>query len=281
MATSCAKFCRSRRASSIRTTRSKRPPTRSTFAAGAAGFAFVDVRPRYTPNPAKRTVDVTFDVKEGPRVYIDRIDIVGNTQTLDYVIRRQLGVSEGDAYNRALVDRSKTVGEERWASSRTWISPRRPVRRRTSTNLMVKVTEQPTGQLSFSAGYSSLDKVVADIGVTQSNFRGRGENLGLRVSVGSLQQQVDLSFTEPHFLNRDLQGGWDIYAQRYNFTEQASYITTSVGGTVHVAFPAGGQRAADHALHAAHRQRHRGPGAFATPDPSWSRSSCANSRAPI
>ena len=79
-----------------------------TFAAGAAGFAFVDVRPRYTPNPAKRTVDVTFDIKEGPRVYIDRIDIVGNTQTLDYVIRRQSSaLSEGDAYNRALVDRSK------------------------------------------------------------------------------------------------------------------------------------------------------------------------------
>ena len=78
-----------------------------TFAAGAAGFAFVDVRPRYTPNPVKHTVDVAFDVKEGPRVYIDRIDIVGNTTTLDYVIRRQMIVAEGDAYNRALVDRSK------------------------------------------------------------------------------------------------------------------------------------------------------------------------------
>ena len=207
-----------------------------TFAAGAAGFAFVDVRPRYTPNPAKRTVDVTFDVKEGPRVYIDRIDIVGNTQTLDYVIRRQLGVAEGDAYNRALVDRSKLSVKSLGFFKDVDITTV-PGSAPDKTNLLVKVTEQPTGQLSFSAGYSSLDSVVADIGITQSNFRGRGENVSMRVSAGYLQQQIDLSFTEPHFLNRDLQGGFDIYAQRYDFTLQASYTTTSVGGTFHVAFP--------------------------------------------
>jgi outer membrane protein insertion porin family len=207
-----------------------------TFAAGAAGFAFVDVRPRYTPNPAKRTVDVVFDVKEGPRVYIDRIDIVGNTQTLDYVIRRQLGIQEGDAYNRALVDRSKNLVKALGFFKDVDIT-NVPGSAPDRTNLLVKVTEQPTGQLSFSAGYSSLDKVVADIGITQSNFRGRGENLGLRVSAGSLQQQIDLSFNEPHFLNRDLSGGWDIYAQRYDFTTQASYTTTSIGGSFHVGFP--------------------------------------------
>jgi outer membrane protein insertion porin family len=207
-----------------------------TFAAGAAGFAFVDVRPRYTPNPAKRTVDVVFDVKEGPRVYIDRIDIVGNTQTLDYVIRRQMGISEGDAYNRALVDRSKNLVKSLGFFKDVDIT-NVPGSAPDKTNLLVKVTEQPTGQLSFSAGYSSLDKVVADVGITQSNFRGRGENLGLRISAGSLQQQIDLSFNEPHFLNRDLSGGWDIYAQRYDFTTQASYTTTSVGGSFHVGFP--------------------------------------------
>ena len=207
-----------------------------TFAAGAAGFAFVDVRPRYAPNPTKHTVDVTFDVKEGPRVYIDRIDIVGNTATLDYVIRRQLNVSEGDAYNRALVDRSKlsvrSLGffKDVDITNVPGASPDR-------TNLLVKVTEQSTGQLSFSAGYSSIDKLVTDIGISQSNFRGRAEDLRARLSVGSLRQQADLSFTEPHFLNRDLQGGFDIYAQRYDFTQQASYTSESIGGTVRVAFP--------------------------------------------
>ena len=207
-----------------------------TFAAGAAGFAFVDVRPRYTPNPAKHTVDVTFDVKEGPRVYIDRIDIVGNTATLDYVIRRQLNVSEGDAYNRALVDRSK-LGVRVLGFFKDVDITNSPGSSPDRTNLLVHVTEQSTGQLSFSAGYSSVDKLVTDIGISQSNFRGRAEDLRARLSVGSLRQQADLSFTEPHFLNRDLQGGFDLYAQRYDFTQQASYTSTSIGGTVRVAFP--------------------------------------------
>ena len=207
-----------------------------TFAAGAAGFAFVDVRPRYVANPAKHTVDVTYEVKEGPRVYIDRIDIVGNTATLDYVIRRQLNVSEGDAYNRALVDRSKlsvrSLGffKDVDITNSQGAAPDR-------TNLLVKVTEQPTGQLSFSAGYSSIDKLVTDIGISQSNFRGRAEDVRARLSLGSLRQNADLSFTEPHFLGRDLQGGLDLYAQRYDFSRQASYTSTSVGASGRLAFP--------------------------------------------
>jgi outer membrane protein insertion porin family len=207
-----------------------------TFAAGAAGFAFVDVHPRYTSDPVKHTVDVAFDVKEGPRVYIGRIDIIGNTATLDYVIRRQLMVSEGDAYNRALVDRSKqsvrSLGFFKDVDI-TNVPGSAPDR----TNLLVKVTEQPTGQLSFSAGYSTVDKVVGDIAVTQSNFRGRGQNLSLRITAGTLRDQIDLSFTEPHFLGRDLQAGWDIYAYRYNFAEYSDYNTTSAGATLRLGFP--------------------------------------------
>lgn len=207
-----------------------------TFAAGAAGFAFVDVRPRYTADPVKHTVDVVFEVKEGPRVYIDRIDIVGNTTTLDYVIRRQLNVAEGDAYNRALVDRSKNnikaLGFFKDVDI-TNVPGSAPDR----TTLQVHVTEQPTGQLSFSAGYSTIDKLVTDVGISQSNFRGRGEDVRARLSLGFLRQQADFSFTQPHFLNRDLQAGFDIYTYRYDFSQQASYNTASTGGTVRVAFP--------------------------------------------
>jgi outer membrane protein insertion porin family len=207
-----------------------------TFAAGAAGFAFVDVRPQYTTNPTRHTVDVVFEVKEGPRVYIDRIDVLGNTATLDYVIRRQLNVAEGDAYNRALVDRSKNnikaLGFFKDVDI-TNVPGSAPDR----TTLQVHVTEQPTGQLSFSAGYSSIDKLVTDVGISQSNFRGRGEDLRARLSLGSLRQQADLSFTEPHFLNRDLQAGFDLYTYRYDFSLQASYNTASTGGTLRVAFP--------------------------------------------
>jgi outer membrane protein insertion porin family len=207
-----------------------------TFAAGAAGFAFVDVRPKYTPNPAKHTVDITFDVKEGPRVYIDRIQISGNTQTLDYVIRRALTVSEGDAYNRALIDRSKNnlraLGFFKDVDI-TNVPGSAPDR----TTLQVKVTEQPTGQLSFSAGYSTVDGIITDIGITQTNFRGRGQALSARIELGSIQQVADLSFTEPHFLDRDLAGGFDIFATRYDFTQQTSYTSTSIGTTLRVGIP--------------------------------------------
>ncbi len=207
-----------------------------TFAAGAAGFAFVDVRPRYTPNRAKGTVDVTFEVKEGPRVYVDRIDIVGNTTTLDYVIRREMNVSEGDAYNRVLVDRSKNqiraLGYFKDVDI-TEIPGSAPDR----TGLQVKVTEQPTGELSFSAGYSSVDQLVVDLGVTQRNFRGRGEDVRARISIGSIRQTIDLGFTEPRFLGRDLAAGFDTYYYKYDLTQFSAYKNSSIGTVFRLGFP--------------------------------------------
>ncbi|HYD44533.1 MAG TPA: outer membrane protein assembly factor BamA, partial [Phenylobacterium sp.] len=207
-----------------------------TFAAGAAGFAFVDVRPRYTANREARTVDVTFQVNEGPRVYVDRIDIVGNTRTLDYVIRRELNIAEGDAYNRVLVDRSrnqiralgffKEVEIEEVQGS----APDR-------TGLRVQVEEQPTGELSFSAGYSSVDQLVLDLGITERNFRGRGQSVAARVSVGSLRQQIDFRFTEPRFMGRNLAAGVDLYSNRLDYSEYTAYESTSIGGNVRFGFP--------------------------------------------
>lgn len=207
-----------------------------TFAAGAAGFAFVDVRPRYVPNHETNTVDVVFSVREGPRVYVDRIDIVGNTRTLDYVVRRELEVAEGDAYNRVLVDRSKNNVRALGFFKDVDIEEV-PSDRPDRTTLRVKTEEQPTGELSFSAGYSSVDKLVLDVGITERNFRGRGQNLRARVSVGSLRQQIDFGFTEPRFLGRDLRAGLDLYSYRYDLSDYAAYDTQSTGGTLRLGFP--------------------------------------------
>jgi outer membrane protein insertion porin family len=207
-----------------------------TFAAGAAGFAFVDVRPRYVANRETRTVDVSFQVREGPRVYIDRIDIVGNTRTLDYVIRRELNLSEGDAYNRVLVDRSRSQIRNLGFFKDVTIEEI-PSGQPDRTALRVQVEEQPTGELSFSAGYSSIDQLVIDLGISERNFRGRGQNVRARVSVGSLRQQIDFSFTEPRFLGRDLRAGLDLYSYRYNFSSQTSFDTASLGGGVRLGFP--------------------------------------------
>ena len=207
-----------------------------TFAAGAAGFAAVDVRPRYVADPATRTVNVVFQVNEGPRVYVNRIDIVGNTQTLDHVIRRELNLVEGDAYNRALVDRSENNLKGLGFFKEVTIEET-PTANPDRTDLLVRVEEQPTGELTFSAGYSSVDRLMLDLGITERNFRGRGQDARARISWGSFRQQLDFSFTEPRFLDRNLRAGVDLYYFVYDLSEYSSYKTTSLGTNLRVGFP--------------------------------------------
>ena len=207
-----------------------------TFAAGAAGFAFVDIRPRYSANRLTHTIDVTFDVREGPRVYVERIDIVGNTRTVDPVIRREMRIAEGDAYNRVLVDRSKTE-IKRLDFFKTVDVTQQPGSAPDKTVLQVKVQEQPTGELSLGAGYSTLDKLMLDFGISEHNFRGEGQDLRLRAQIGYLSQNIDLSFTEPRFLSRDLRAGIDIFDQRTDFSQYTGFVESSAGASVHVLFP--------------------------------------------
>ncbi len=207
-----------------------------TFAAGSAGFAFVDVRPHYTANPQTRTVDVNFQIVEGPRVYVERIDIVGNNRTIDPVIRRELLLAEGDAYNRVLVDRSK-VKVKALGFFKDVDIEQLPGSAPDKTVLRVKVTEQPTGELSFSLGYSSVEQLIADIGVSERNFRGRGQQLTFKISAGYLQQGVNFGFTEPRFLGRNLAAGFSLYSSRYNFSQYASYSSASTGASLTLGFP--------------------------------------------
>lgn len=207
-----------------------------TFAAGAAGFAFVDIRPRYVANRETNTIDVNFEVREGPRVYIERIDVVGNTRTLDQVIRRELQVAEGDAYNRVLSDRSVTE-LKRLNFFKTVEIEQIPGAAPDRNTLRVRVEEQPTGELSFGAGYSSVDKLLIDLGISEHNFRGRGQDVRLRVSAGSRRRQIDAAFTEPRFLGRDLRGGVNLYSYTYDFSEQTGFETKSIGGGVSLMFP--------------------------------------------
>jgi outer membrane protein insertion porin family len=210
-----------------------------TFAAGSAGYAFVEINPSYRANPETDTVDVTFNLKEGQRVYIDRINVVGNTRTLDSVIRRELMVGEGDAFNRSLVERSrnnlralgffKDVKIEETRGS----APDRSV-------VNVTVQEQPTGELSVGAGFSSVDSFVLNLGITERNFRGRGQNVVARAEWGSLRQQIDFRFTEPKFLGRDLRAGFDLFHTRYDLSEYSSYDYRSTGGGLRLSYPLNG-----------------------------------------
>ena len=207
-----------------------------TYAAGIAGYAFVDIRPQLDVNPDTGRIDVTFAVDEGPRVYIERINIVGNTQTLDRVIRRELRISEGDAFNRILLDRSKNRVRALGYFKDVEIIET-PGDGADKSIVDVKVTEQPTGELSFAAGFSSVDSYLFDLSASQRNLRGRGQSVVARVSTSSRQQVVDLRFTEPRFLDRNLSAGVDLYATKQDFEDYGSYTAETIGAGLRVGFP--------------------------------------------
>lgn len=207
-----------------------------TYAAGIAGYAFVDIRPQLDVNPDTGRIDVTFAVDEGPRVYIERINIVGNTQTLDRVIRRELRISEGDAFNRILLDRSKNRVRSLGYFKDVEIIET-PGDGPDKSIVDVKVTEQPTGELSFAAGFSSVDSYLFDLSASQRNLRGRGQSVVARVSTSSRQQVVDLRFTEPRFLDRNLSAGVDVYATKQDFEDYGSYTAETIGAGLRIGFP--------------------------------------------
>ncbi|MBL4855194.1 MAG: outer membrane protein assembly factor BamA [Robiginitomaculum sp.] len=206
-----------------------------TFASGAAGYAFVDIQPQIKRNRETKTVDLVFNMVEGPRVYIERIDIVGNTTTLDYVIRREMELVEGDAFNRILLDRSRNrVRGLRFfeAVEITEIQGSTPDR----AIVEVKVVEQPTGELSFSAGFSSASRFLVDFTISQRNLRGRGQQLRLAIRASSFRQEIDLRFTEPRFLNRNLAAGIELFNITNDFTRQAGFRSTRVGAQATLGF---------------------------------------------
>lgn len=207
-----------------------------TAIAGISGYAFVDVIPRLTPNPETGKVDVVFAMDEGPRVYIERINIIGNTTTLDRVIRNRLNVSEGDAFNRVSLDRSvnrvRALGyfSEVETEELPGSEPDRAV-------IDLAVTEQPTGELSLAAGFSSIDAFLLDISVAQRNLLGRGQTAVARVSASRRSQILDLRFSEPQFLGRNLAAGVSVFARRTDFGDVGFFEQQSVGGQVNFGFP--------------------------------------------
>ena len=207
-----------------------------TLAVAEQGFAFARVRPRATPNAADRTIAISYQVDEGPRVYIDRIDIVGNTRTKDFVIRREFRLVEGDAYNPLLVDRAKKRLQG-LGLFKTVEVKRKPGTAADRVVLDVEVVEQSTGELSFGAGYSTSEGVIGDVSITERNLLGNGQFLRLKVG-GSLDRaQVDLSFTEPRFLDQNLSAGFDLFYKQVDQTSSSGFKNRTAGGSLRLGFP--------------------------------------------
>ncbi len=206
-----------------------------TFAAGAAGYAFVDIRPRINRDREQKRLNVTFMVNEGPRVYVDRINITGNTRTLDRVIRREFRLAEGDAYNKILVNQSRNRIRALGFFKEVEITEE-PGSRPDRTVVNVQVQEQPTGELSFGFGFSSTDSFLGEVSISERNLLGRGQFLRLRVQLSDRREQIDLRFTEPYFMGRNLAAGFDLFRVSTDF-EESSFNTNSTGFGLRTGFP--------------------------------------------
>lgn len=205
-----------------------------TDAVGSQGYGFVDIRPRVDRNRDSQTIDITYEINEGPRVFVERIDIIGNTRTQDRVIRREFRLVEGDAFNTAKLNRSRQRIRDLGYFKKSDIrrvegsAPDKAV-------LQVEVAEQSTGSLNIGGGFSSSQGLISIIQVSERNLLGKGQRATAKLLVGTQTQEAQVSFTEPYFLDRNLSAGIDVSqitrekANSIAFEEKVTGITLRTG----------------------------------------------------
>ena len=206
-----------------------------TIEASKHGYAFAQVRARGDRDYQRRLINLAFVVEEGRRAYIERINIRGNTRTRDYVIRREFDISEGDAYNRALIDRA----ERRLKSLnffKTVKITNEPGSAPDRVIVNVNVEEKSTGEFSVSGGYSTADGFLAEVSVADRNLMGRGQFAKASVSYGERSRGFTFTFVEPFLLGYRMAGGIDLFARQNFASNYVSYDTQTIGGKVRLGF---------------------------------------------
>ncbi|MBV2146837.1 outer membrane protein assembly factor BamA [Sphingobium sp. AS12] len=212
--------------------------------AGLFGYAFADVSPDFQRDKDTLTMGINFRIANAPRVYVERVDINGNTLTQDKVVRREFRLAEGDAFNSFLVKRSKdrinSLGffqEKLDVEQKPGSAPDRII-------LETNVQEKSTGELSLSAGFSSLERFIVSASITQRNFRGKGQELRTSVNYSAYSKSVEVGFTEPYFLDKNIALGGDIYRRdlnsfRYltNNDRDTTYEQTTTGFQIRAGVP--------------------------------------------
>lgn len=207
-----------------------------TDAVGNKGYAFTDIRPTLVRNRDGRVIDILFDIKEAPHVFVERIDIRGNVATLDKVIRREFRLVEGDAFNAARLRRSreriKNLDFFEKSDVTNVASDTAPDR----TVIRADVTEKSTGQVSFGLGYSSTIGALVDVGVSQRNILGTGQVASANASLALKQTQINLGYTEPYFMDRQVAVGADLFAINTSVNQTLVYSATSTGGDIRASY---------------------------------------------
>jgi len=211
--------------------------------AGNLGYAFADINPAFKRNADTKTMDVNFRVGETPRVYVERIDIQGNTVTRDKVIRREFRVNEGDAFNAIRIKRSQDRIQSLGYFQQNIEIKQTEGSASDRVVLGLDVEERATGQLQFSAGYSSLERFLISLGVQQSNFRGMGQVLDASVSWSRYAKSASVGFTEPYLFDKQILLGGQLFRRDYNSfnfiggSRNNTYSQLSTGGGLRLGFP--------------------------------------------
>ena len=211
--------------------------------AGLMGYAFAEARPQFQRNEDERTMDVTFQIADAPRVYVERIDINGNTVTRDKVIRREFRLAEGDPFNSVQVKRSRDRIQSLGFFQENLEIEQTPGSTPDRVVLSVDVEERPTGSLQVSAGFSSLERFLVNLSIEQRNFMGKGQTVRAAVNYSSYSKSIELGFTEPYLFDRNISLGGDIYRRdfsSFNFVNNdrnTTYENLQTGGQIRVGVP--------------------------------------------
>ena len=203
---------------------------------GGLGYAFLDVRPRVRKGGTERIINITYDIREGTRAYVDRVNISGNVRTLDEVIRREMQLAEGDAFNADRLRRSRQGVRDLGFFEKVDVTTSPSARSADSLNVDVDVREKSTGNFLFGLGWASGDGPFFSVSLAERNLLGKGQYLRLSGTTAKRKQSVDLSFTEPYFLDRPLAAGFDLFARERDRQRESSYDLKETGGGLHFGF---------------------------------------------
>ena len=206
-----------------------------TLEASRQGFVFAKVNPEIQRNEGQNSLNIVYNIVEGPRTYIERIDIVGNIRTEDEVIRRELRLFEGDAFNRVLVDRAR-----RRLTALDYFDKieflEEPGSAPDKITLVVQLQEKSTGSINFSVGFSTVEYVIGSVSLQERNFLGKGYNVKIDTQLSFKRQNIDYAFTNPYFMGLPISAGIDLFATNSDNTDESSYESREVGGALRTGF---------------------------------------------
>ena len=199
------------------------------------GYAFTNIRHVLKKNKEQKSIDISYIIEEAPRIYINEINITGNSRTLDKVIRRELRFRQGDPYNIIKINRSKQRINNLGFFEKVDLKTNR-IGNSDKVNIEIEVSEKKTGELNFGIGYSTIDQMTGNIGLKERNLFGTGREVSVNLQKSSFRNSNQISYTKPYFLQRDLSVGVDLFNYELDKLDTLIYDQKSIGASLRAGY---------------------------------------------